>query len=250
MGIQSTFADTMGDDSVDQTKLMKQALAECIAVFIFVFSGCFCAASDPKEIFAIAMAFGLAIMVMAFDWGPISGGHINPAVSWAMLITRNQDAISFCAYVVAQLIGAFLGALCGRMCLGADLNEQFVGMVATNPGHEITPVQALVVEIVTTFSLVFTVFCTAVDPSPAGRSAYCGIPIGFAVVMGILASGNVSGGSMNPARSFCPAVAGAIGKHAGDGLSNLWVYFLGPLLGASIAGLTWQHAFKDRHVDE
>ena len=150
------------DTSVDQGTLMRQALAECIAVFIFVFSGCLCAASDPTEIFAIAMAFGLAIMVMAFDFGPVSGGHINPAVSWAMLITRNQDAISFCAYVVAQLIGAFLGALCGRMCLGADLNEKFVGMVATNPGHEITPVQAMVVEIITTFSLVFTVFCTAV----------------------------------------------------------------------------------------
>merc|ERR1712171_27099 len=78
------------------------------------------------------------------------------------------------------------------------------------------------------------------------RQSYAAIPIGFAVVMGILATGNVSGGSMNPARSFGPAVAGAIGKHAGDGLSNLWVYFLGPLLGASIAGLTWQHAFKDR----
>ena len=123
------------------------------------------------------------------------------------------------------------------VCLGADLNEKFVGMVATNPGHEITPVQAMVVEIITTFSLVFTVFCTAVDKSPEGRSSYAAIPIGFAVVMGILASGNISGGSMNPARSFGPAVAGAIGKHSGDGLSNLWVYFLGPLLGASIAGM-------------
>merc|ERR1719473_991742 len=239
----------MGDDSVDQTKLMKQALAECIAVFIFVFSGCLCAASDPKEIFAIAMAFGLAIMVMAFDWGPISGGHINPAVSWAMLITRNQDAISFCAYVVAQLIGAFLGALCGRMCLGADLNEKFVGMVATNPGHEITPVQALVVEIITTFSLVFTVFCTAVDPNPEGRGSYAAIPIGFAVVMGILASGNISGGSMNPARSLGPAIAGAIGEHSGDGLSMIWVYFIGPFVGACLAAVAWRWGFAPRATD-
>ena len=70
--------------------------------------------SAPRSRSCVDVQFGLAIMVMAFDFGPVSGGHINPAVSWAMLITRNQDAISFCAYVVAQLIGAFLGALCGR----------------------------------------------------------------------------------------------------------------------------------------
>ena len=60
------------------------------------------------------MQFGLAIMVLVFDFGPVSGGHINPAVSWALLITRNLDMITFCAYVVAQMLGAFFGALCAR----------------------------------------------------------------------------------------------------------------------------------------
>jgi len=251
----------------DQAKLIKQGLAECIGVFIFVFSGCACAASDGKEIFAIAMAFGLAIMVMAFTMGGVSGGHLNPAVSFAFLITNNMAIVDCAVYCVAQLVGAFLGAICARMILNADDANKFPLLVCTKPGHEVTPVQALVVEVVTTFSLVFTVFCVALDkgkktdemktnPStgrqvPVGdledRQNYAAIPIGFAVVMGILASGNVSGGSMNPARSFGPAVAGAIGKHEGDGLSDLWVYFFGPLLGGLLAGVTWKYAFSERH---
>jgi len=239
----------MGDtNEQDQQQLMRESLAEFIAVFIFVFSGCLCAASDPKEIFAIAMAFGLAIMVMAFDFGPVSGGHINPAVSWALVITKQISPLKFCAYVIAQLLGGFLGALAGRMCLGDTLNNHFVGMVATNPGHGITAVSAMCIEIFTTFSLVFTVMMVAVDKGH-GMGPYCAVPIGFAVVMGILASGHLSGGSMNPARSFGPAIAGSLGEHTGDGLSNLWVYFLGPLLGASIAGLAWQFGFAERKAD-
>merc|ERR1740127_114102 len=173
----------MGDteSSIDTQKLMRQALAECIAVFIFVFSGCLC-------------------------------------------------------------------ALAARMCLGDALNKSFVGMVATNPGAGIEPVSAMCIEIFTTFSLVFTVMMVAVDKNH-DMGPYCAIPIGFAVVMGILASGHLSGGSMNPARSFGPALAGSLGEHTGDGLSNLWVYFLGPLLGASIAGLAWQFGFAERKTD-
>lgn len=217
------------------------------------------------------MAFGLAIMVMAFTMGGVSGGHLNPAVSFAFLITGSGFSIYECAvYVLAQLVGAFLGAISARMILPAEDEVKFPLLVCTRPGHEVTPVQALIVEVVTTFSLVFTVFCVALDKGkatldskpvvsktgetkqiPVGeleeRQAYAAIPIGFAVVMGILASGNVSGGSMNPARSFGPAVAGAIGQHEGDGLSDLWVYFFGPLIGGLLAGVSWKFVFSERH---
>jgi aquaporin Z len=237
------------------------ALAEAIGVFIFVFSGCAAASSAAaNDLFSIAFAFGLAIMVMAFTMGPVSGGHLNPAVTWAFIITgnkfgvlgedENDDGPNFVAggfYVAAQLIGAFLGALACRLCLTAAKNESFAGDVSTNPGPNVDVLRACAIEVVTTFSLVFTVFCVAVDKSPAGRGQYAAFPIGLAVVMGILASGKVSGGSMNPARSLGPAVAGAIGKHTGDGLANLWAYFVGPLVGASCAGLLHRHVLEKRH---
>merc|ERR1712137_431489 len=237
----------MEDKSVDSQKnIVRAAASEFIAVFIFVFSGC-CAAISNKELFAVAMAFGLGIMVMASVFGAVSGGHINPAVSVGFFVTGFISLYRLVVYVIAQLLGGILGAICVKVVT----NDKTHLLGANTLGHGVHAWEAFGIEIITTFALVFVIFCTAVDPYPnLSRQAYAFIPIGFTVVMGILATGNISGGSMNPARSFGPAVAGAIGKHAGDGLSNLWVYFLGPLLGASIAGLTWQHAFKDRHVDE
>merc|ERR1712139_463637 len=185
---------------------------------IFVFSGC-CAAISNKELFAVAMAFGLGIMVMASVFGAVSGGHINPAVSVGFFVTGFISLYRLVVYVIAQLLG------------GNTL------------GHGVHAWEAFGIEIITTFALVFVIFCTAVDPYPnLSRQAYAFIPIGFTVVMGILATGNISGGSMNPARSFGPAVAA---NHYND----VWVYILGPLLGGALGGLTHRFGFLPRNPD-
>jgi len=244
-------ADTTSEDY--QPALIKAGLGECIGVFIFVFSGCCCAASDGSEIFAIACAFGLAIMVMAFTWGGVSGGHLNPAVSLAFLVTQGISVTEFGVYVLSQLVGGFLGAITSRLVLNADVAKKFASLVCTTPGAGVSDLQAMGIEVFTTFSLVFTVFCVAVDQGQggklAGRGAVAAMPIGFAVVMGILASGHLSGGSMNPARSLGPAIAGAIGEHSGDGLSMIWVYFLGPFVGACLAAVAWRWGFAPRASD-
>lgn len=250
-----TVAGVKSTEEAYQGKLIRAGLAEAIGVFIFVFSGCCCAASDGSEIFAIACAFGLAIMVMAFTWGGQSGGHLNPAVSLGFLLTQGMTVTEFGVYTLSQLVGGFLGAIVSRLVLNADVSKKFAVLVCTAPGSGVSDLQALGIEVFTTFSLVFTVFCVAVDNgndgSLKGRQPFAAIPIGFAVVMGILASGHLSGGSMNPARSFGPAVAGAIGEHTGDGLSIIWIYFLGPFVGASLAAVSWRYAFVTRYaIDE
>jgi MIP family channel proteins len=236
----------MSDRDVDATpKIVRAAAAEFIGVFIFVFSGCAAAISNTN-IFAIACAFGLAITVMAFSTGDLSGGHLNPAVSWALFITGYISLYRLAVYVMCQ----FLGAICGALFLSVVTKGREV-LIPGHPttelgangfGHMITSLEALGVEIITTFSLVFVVFCTAVDPSPKGRMQYAAIPIGFTVIIGIIATGNISGGSMNPARSLGPAVA------TGD-WAPMWVYFLGPLVGGSLAGLVHRYGFLGRNPE-
>merc|ERR1711990_23956 len=99
-----TVAGVKSTEEAYQGKLIRAGLAEAIGVFIFVFSGCCCAASDGSEIFAIACAFGLAIMVMAFTMGGISGGHLNPAVSLGFLITQGIKPLACAVYICSQLV--------------------------------------------------------------------------------------------------------------------------------------------------
>lgn len=184
-------------------------------------------------------------MVLVFCTADISGGHLNPAVSFSFLVTGKQSPVEFVVYVIAQV----LGAICAGFFLMGVLPEDYhkidsthATVLGTQAITNITLPQAVLVEIVTTFTLVFTVWANAVDEkSPAGLLAP--VPIGFAVILGILASGNLSGGSMNPARSIGPAVA----TQTFDGQ---WVYWVGPMIGAALAGLLYKHAFLSRNEAE
>jgi len=243
---------TMGKE----TSLLRKAIAEFIGVFLFVFTGCGACASCCLKVVPggapieyalgpIAFSFGLAIMVLVFCTADISGGHLNPAVSFSFLVTGKQSPVEFVVYVIAQV----LGAICAGFFLMGVLPEDYhkidsthATVLGTQAITNITLPQAVLVEIVTTFTLVFTVWANAVDEkSPAGLLAP--VPIGFAVILGILASGNLSGGSMNPARSIGPAVA----TQTFDGQ---WVYWVVPMIGAALAGLLYKHAFLSRNEAE
>ncbi|MBF8267809.1 MAG: hypothetical protein HW388_1317, partial [Dehalococcoidia bacterium] len=165
----------------------------------------------------------------------ISGGHINPAVTFAAVLTRKMGVTKGGMYVVGQLSGAIVGAFLLKAVI-PDALEGGLGSHALGPG--ITAGAGLVVEMVLTFLLVFVVFATAMDPKGPGHLAP--LAIGLAVLVDHLVGVPLTGASMNPARTLGPAwAAGAWADH--------WVYWVGPLAGGAIAALVYERVFlRDR----
>ena len=221
----------------------RSVLAEFIATLLFVFLG---AGSvivsgglpngdlDPARLVAIALAHGLAITFLVYATANISGGHLNPAVTFAALLTKKISATRGLMFVVAQLGGAAVGAL---LLLAAVPDAADTNLGAHALGVDVSVSMGLVMEIVLTFALVFVIFATAVDPSGMGNLAP--LAIGLTVLVGHLVAVPITGASMNPARSFGPALV------AGE-WANQWIYWVAPLLGAAIAGLVYQFAFMNR----
>jgi aquaporin NIP len=210
--------------------LPRRAAAEGLAAFALVFAGCGAAITDARYggalgTVGIALVFGLVIMVMVYATGHLSGAHINPAVTVAFTLTRHFPARDAVAYVTAQLAGATAGAL----LLLAMWSDRPAGLGATVPS--VASGTALVYEIVLTAFLMFVIMAVATDTRAAGAAA--AIAIGATVGLDALFGGPVTGASMNPARSFGPALA--------DGEWHaFWVYVVGPLVGASIGALAYQ----------
>ncbi len=223
-------------------KTLTAALAELIAVMLFVFIGAgtvvvvlgaFPADPSADTLIAIAVAHGLAIAVLVSATASISGGHINPAVTFAMVITGNLKLGPGLVYVAAQLIGAVIGALLLQLVFQDNVEGQ-LGAHAINEALVDGTGAGLIVEIILTFVLVATVFGAAVNSK--GLGAVAPIAIGFAVLIDHLVGVPLTGASMNPARSFGPALV------AGE-WDNFWIYVVGPLAGAGIAGLLYTHVF-------
>lgn len=184
----------------------------------------------------IAIAHGLAIACFVSAAAAISGGHLNPAVSFGLWLARKIDATTFGAYVVSQLIGGILGAFAARFCL-PGMATQFVAGGTPALGKGVTVGQGIFAEAITTFFLVYVVLLTGVDRR-APKMA--GIFIGFAIILDILAIGPLTGGAMNPARYFGPAIV------AGGAAFDNWIVWLaGPLIGGAVAaaiyGLFLEH---------
>jgi MIP family channel proteins len=221
--------------------LFRAALAELIGVLLFVFIGCgavvmFVSLEIDAWLVGIALAHGLAIAVLVAATARISGGHINPAVTFAAVVTGRMKAGPGVVYVAAQLIGAVIGAL----LLQIVLIDEIEGTLGAHSVSEAVDGNgaAVLVEVIVTFVLVFTVFATAIDT----RSTIANVAplmIGLAILIDHLVAVPLTGASMNPARSFGPAlVAGEWDDH--------WVYWAGPLLGGSLAGIVYMLAFWDR----
>jgi aquaporin NIP len=201
-----------------------------LAAFALVFAGC--GAIVANEVYGdqlgsvgVALAFGLVIMVMVYATGHLSGAHINPAVTVAFTLTRHFPARDAAAYIVAQLAGAVAGAL----LLLAIWPDQPANLGATAPS--VGDGSALVYELVLTAFLMFVIMAVATDTRAVGAAA--AIAIGGTVGLDALFGGPVTGASMNPARSFGPALA------ATD-WGDLWLYIVGPVAGAVLGGLAYQ----------
>jgi MIP family channel proteins len=220
---------------------LKAAFAEFIATALFVFFGVgsVAVAAAGGGIVAIALSFGLAIALLAAGAGPISGGHLNPAVTFAMMITNRISAVKGLMYIAAQLVGGILGALLLRVFIVEDVLAAIPGagglaVTEAMPSN----LAAVGVEATITFALVWTVFATAVSPRGSGNLAP--LYIGLAVVVIHLVAIPLTGTGANPARSLGPAVGlpGVTGDLPGR-WEDQWIYWAGPLIGAALASLTY-----------
>ena len=208
--------------------LGRRLAAEALGTFALVFFGAGAIMVEAKYgalgRLGIALAFGLAITTMIYALGHISGAHFNPAVSFAFAVTRHFPWSRAAAYGVAQCLGALAAALLLRASLG-DVAE--IG--ATEPSG--SDGQSFLWEVVLAFFLMLVIMAVATDTRAVGETA--AIAVGGTVALAALVGGAVSGASMNPARSLGPALA------AGE-LGSLWIYLLGPLLGAALGALAYQ----------
>ncbi|KAJ3680605.1 hypothetical protein LUZ60_016883 [Juncus effusus] len=226
-------------DSFSATSL-KSYLAEFIATLLFVFAGVGSAiaygkltsdaALDPAGLVAVAIAHALALFVGVAMAANISGGHLNPAVTFGLAIGGNITIITGIFYWIAQCLGASVACLLLKFVTGG------LAIPTHGVASGMSEIEGVVMEIIITFGLVYTVYATAADPKKGSLGTIAPIAIGFIVGANILAAGPFSGGSMNPARSFGPAVA------AGD-FSGNWVYWVGPLIGGGLAGLIYGDVF-------
>ena len=195
---------------------------------------------DIGALVAIALAHGLGIAVLVAATARISGGHINPAVTFAAVITGRMKAGPGVLYVAAQLAGAVVGALLLDLVLASSVAGN-LGAHALNDNALTSDFAGLLVEIILTFVLVFTVFAVAMDPR--GPSNLAPIAVGLAVLVDHFVGVPLTGASMNPARSFGPALVS-------NSWDDHWVYWIGPLTGGALAGLIYYFVYLMRPEEE
>jgi aquaporin Z len=224
---------------------MKKYLAEFLGTFVLVLMGTGSAVIAGKEIgvLGIALAFGLSVLVMVYTIGQISGCHINPGITIAMLINGKiltKDAI---VYILAQCIGAiFASALLLTIMTGQPGYQVAPANLGANGygadylgGYSLT--SAFIAEVVTTFIFLMVIFGATSRKAPAG---FAGIAIGLSLAMIHMVTIPVTGTSVNPARSLGPAVVAG-----GTALAQLWLFLLAPVIGAVIAAIVWKYLFED-----
>ncbi len=219
---------------------MRKYIAEFIGTFTLVLFGC-AVAVLLNDIVAISLAFGLAIVASAYAFGKVSGCHVNPAVSLAMLIDGRMSVKDFIGYVVAQIAGAF--AATGTLYY--LLSESVVG--TTNLGANgygsgsiltVSMLAAFILEIILTFIFVYAVLGVTKDESKANISP---IVIGLTLVFVHLLGIPFTGTSVNPARSLAPAVI-----QGGEALKQVWLFIVAPLVGGCLSAIAFKYLNKQK----
>ncbi|MCQ2280295.1 MAG: MIP family channel protein [Bacteroidales bacterium] len=219
---------------MNETCSFKKYVAEFIGTCVLVLMGCGAAALAGGTIswLGVSLAFGLSVLVMVYAIGPISGCHINPAITLAMWINKKISGKDAILYVIFQILGAFLGVAI-LTCIAGHADGLAVN--AVDP-YEMgfTPCASFVCELVMTFLFLLVIFGATSENAPAG---FAGIAIGLSLTLIHLVSIPVTNTSVNPARSIAPAV---FDMNANNGLTDLWIFIVAPLVGAALAALVWR----------
>lgn len=214
---------------------MKKYISEFIGTAVLVLFGTGIAVVSGGNLVATSLAFGLAIIATAYVIGNISGCHVNPAVSLAMLISKKMDTKDFIYYVIAQILGALAGtAILYLILTNTNIGVESLGAngYGTLSATNITLLGALVTECILTFVFIYTILGVTSDES---KSNVAGIVIGLTLTFVHLLGINLTGTSVNPARSIAPAIF-----LGGKALAQVWVFVVAPLVGATLAALVYQ----------
>ncbi|MBQ4622456.1 MAG: MIP family channel protein [Bacteroidaceae bacterium] len=220
---------------------MKKYLAEMIGTMVLVLMGCGtavslgCTSNDPalaSTVVGTAMAFGLAVVAMAYTIGGISGCHINPAITLGCLLSGRISGKDAGMYMIFQTIGAIIGAAVLFLCTSTS-GEAIVGTGANACQAGVSVMGGLVAEIVFTFVFVLVVLGTTDAKKGAGN--FAGLAIGLSLILVHLVCIRYTGTSVNPARSIGPALF-----QGSEALSQLWIFIVGPFIGAALSAIVWK----------
>jgi aquaporin Z len=223
---------------------MKKAIAEFIGTFALVLIGCgsaviagpAIAGATTVGVLGIAFAFGLAIVAMAYGIGPISGCHVNPAVSLGAWLAGRMSSRDLVTYVIAQCLGAIAGAIVLYLIMSGKASGWNGGLGANGwgPGYlgEYNLASAFIFEVVATFLFLVTILGVTQKGAP---SHLAGLAIGLTLAAIHIVGINVTGVSVNPARSLGPALLSG-----GAAMAQLWLFIVAPLIGAAIAGILFR----------
>ena len=245
MGETEMEPESAVSPSVTEVKetVWKKYAAEFIGTFVLVFMGCGSAVFlgvSQTTIPSIAFAFGLALLVMVYTIGAISGCHINPAVSISMLIRGKITSKDTALYIIAQCIGAIVGAGVLFMVANGSPNFSLANGLGQNGYAEASPAlyslpSAFVAEVILTFLLCFVIHGSTSEKVPKG---FAGISIGLSLVLIHIVGIPITGTSVNPARSLGPALI--MGLSDTTALSQLWLFWVAPIIGAILAAELWK----------
>lgn len=233
---------------------MKKAIAELIGTFTLVLFGCGAAViggmgteSTAIDVLGIAFAFGLAIVAMAYGIGMISGCHVNPAVSFGVLMAGRMTVGEFVTYVIAQILGALAGACVLYLILQGKASG-WTGSLGQNgwgPGYngEYDVFAAFLFEAVATFLFLICILGVTQSGAP---STLAGLAIGLTLTVIHIVGINITGVSVNPARSIGPALIGAAQNPQAVG--QLWLFIIAPILGAGFAGILFRSGLLEAEL--
>ena len=225
------------------SKLGTALVAEFIGTFALILIGAGAAALGIGGLVGVALAHGLVIVAFAYAYGHISGTHLNPAVTLGVWLAGKIAPGRALAYMAVQLAGGIAGAFALCWLLGGDATglgatRLAQGLVVGAVTINVTPAAGVVLEAILTFFLVNTVMNAGISGKATPLD---GLAVGFTLVFAILMGGPLTGASLNPARSLGPAIA------TGD-FTDLWVYFVGPALGAALAAFLYRGLLAEEKV--
>nr|XP_033341712.1 aquaporin AQPAn.G-like [Megalopta genalis] len=235
--------DFVGIDEVTKVDFLVMMFAEALGTFLLVLIGCASCITwtdnNPPTVVHIAFTFGLAVASLAHVIGPVSGCHVNPAVSVGLLISGNCSFLKTICYIVCQCCGAIAGSAVLKALIPVSSAH---GLGATSLALTVTKAQGVFMEAIVTFLLVLVVHAVT-DPKRTDTRGWAPMAIGLTITVAHMAAVPVTGSSMNPARTLGPAVI--LGEW-----ENLWVYWVGPILGACAAGALYKMGFKRKKEDD